>query len=38
MKLTVLRPRSRDERIKALIRQGRIFAQREAASAAARLP
>ncbi len=36
MKLTVLRPKSRDERIKALIRQGKLAAQREAALAAAR--
>jgi hypothetical protein len=36
MKPTVLRPKSRDERLKALIRQGKLAAQREAAMAAAR--
>ena len=36
MKLTVLRPKSRDERLKTLMRQGKLCAQREAALAAAR--
>lgn len=36
MKLTVLRPKSRDERLKSLMRQGKLAAQREAALAAAR--
>jgi hypothetical protein len=36
MKLTVLRPKSRDERLKTLMRQGKLSAMREAALAAAR--
>jgi hypothetical protein len=36
MKLTVLRPKSRDERLKILMRQGKLVAIREAALAAAR--